>query len=422
MKRSYFFFPLILLFTLSCGGAKEDIDETPKVTITSIKLSASMLEIEVGETVNFTITGNEGTDLTQKAEIFINGLKTVNKTFTPTEKGDVTVSASYNSISSNSLIIKVLPKPVTSIKVVSNNKWVDLNHEFTFNVFDSNNIDVTNQAKIFVDNSEIEGNTFQPNTYGAYGIIAKFENFTSDAILVEAKQYATSFTTKVLIEDFTGTWCGWCPRVSYGIELVEKQTDNVVITAIHRGQGNDPYHFDEANIGNLDEGYYPNAKLNRKTTWNSPEPSNVNQVIDLTNINTDLGLGIDSKIIENNIDLEISIGFLKSFENLKFVVYLLEDNLIYNQANYTEYYNGTSILLNFEHNNVLRKVITNLFGDVIPSEYMVTNGVFKKSFDIVIPNSIKNNDALKIVAFVLDANGKVINAQKAAINTYKNFD
>ena len=37
------------------------------------------LEIEVGETVNFTVTGNEGSDLTQKSEIFINGVKTFMK-------------------------------------------------------------------------------------------------------------------------------------------------------------------------------------------------------------------------------------------------------------------------------------------------------------------------------------------------------
>jgi thiol-disulfide isomerase/thioredoxin len=422
MKKIVFLFPIILLLFIACGGDGEDGSEPPNVKVTSIKINASMLEVEVGETISFTVTGNEGTDLTRQAQIFINGLKTDKTTFTPTEKGNVTVSATYNSISSNSLIIKVLPKTVTSIKVMSDNNWVDLNHEFTFKVFDSNNDEITAQATIFVDNSEIEGNKFQPSIYGTYGVIAKFQDFTSESIIVEAKQYATNFTKKVLIEDFTGTWCGWCPRVSYAIELVEKATENAVITAIHRGKGEDPYHFDEANIGNLDEGYYPRAKLNRKTTWNSPEPSNVNQVIDLTNSTTNLGLGIDSKIIGNKIDLEISIGFLKSFDNLKFVVYLLEDNLIYNQANYTEYYNGPNNLTNFEHNNVLRKVVTNLFGDTIPNEFMITNGVFKKSFNIDIPNSIKDTSALTVVAFVLDATGKVVNTQKAEINSYKNFD
>jgi len=419
MKVRLLLLPLFTLFFFSCGG-DSDSPETPKVTINSIKISASKTEIEVGETLTFTVTGNEGTNVTQQSKIYINGIEISEKSINPSEKGNITVSAKYNSFSSNSLVIKVLPKPISSIKVVSDNNWVDLNHKFTFKVLDSNDEEITGQSKIFINNTEIEGNKFQPNSYGSYNITAKFEGFTSETIKVESKQYATSFTQKVLIEDFTGTWCGWCPRVSYGIELVEKETDKAVITAIHRG--NDPYHFGESNIGDLDEGSYPTAKLNRKTTWNYPEPDNVNQVLNFTNLSSDLGLAINSEINGNKIDLEISIGFLKSFENLKFVVYLVEDHLFFNQANYTNYYNGSATLVNFEHNNVLRKVITNLFGDAILNENMIANGVYTQSLNVTIPIAVNNTNNLKIVAFVVDNSGKAINVQKANINTYKNFD
>lgn len=409
----------MILLTFSCGG-DSDSPSTPTVDISSIKVTASKTEVEVGQSITFTVTGNEGTNVTTRAKIFINGVEIERKSFTPSEKGDITVSATYNSFSSNSLIIKVAPKPVTFITVKSDNDWVDLNHKFTFQVLDSNEEIITDQAKIFVNDTEIEGYNFQPNTYGTYNVVAKYESFTSESVTIESKQYATTFTRKVLIEDFTGTWCGWCPRVSYGIELVEAKTDKAVITAIHRGD--DPYHFGESNIGDLDEGSYPTAKLNRRTTWEYPEPDNVNQVLNFTNLSSDLGLGINSKINGNLIDLEISIGFLKSFENLKFVVYLVEDHLYYNQANYTNYYNGAPNLKNFEHNNVLRKVITNLFGDAIPQEFMTENGIFTETFNVVIPTQIKNKGALKLVAFVVDNSGNVINVQKANINTYKNFD
>ena len=419
MKIRLFFLKIMILLTFSCGG-DSDSPTTPTADISSIKVTASKSETEVEQTISFTVTGNEGTNVTQQANIFINGVEIGGKSFTPSKKGDITVSATYNSLSSNSLVIKVVSKPVISITVSSDNNWVDLNHKFTFQVLDSNEDDVTQQAKLFVNNTEIEDSNFQPNTYGSYNIIAKYEGFTSEPITLESKEFASTFTRKVLIEDFTGTWCGWCPRVSYGIELVEKETENAVITAIHRGS--DPYHFGESNIGDLDEGSYPTAKLNRRTTWDYPEPDNVNQVLNFTNLSSDLGLGISSEIIGNKIDLEISIGFLTSFENLKFVVYLVEDHLFFNQANYTNYYNGSATLIDFEHNNVLRKVITNLFGDTIPNESITTNGVFTKSFNVNIPAIINDTDALKLVAFVVDNSGKVINVQKAKINTYKNFD
>lgn len=419
MKIRFFFLLFITLLTFSCGG-DSDSPSTLIADISSIKITASTSEVEIGQAITFTVTGNEGTNVTTRAKIFINGVEIGQKSFTPLEKGNITVSATYSSLSSNSLIIKVAPKPVTFITVKSDNNWVDLNHKFKFQVLDSNEEDVTGQAKLFINNTEIEGSNFQPNSYGTYTLVAKYEDFTSESLTIEAKQYATSFTRKVLIEDFTGTWCGWCPRVSYGIEQVEKQTDKAVITAIHRGS--DPYHFGESNIGDLDENSYPTAKLNRKTPWDYPEPSNVDQVLNFTNLSSDLGLGISSEIVGNKINLEINIGFLKSFQNLKFVVYLVEDRLYFNQTNYTNYYNGAATLVNFEHNNVLRKVVTNLFGDTIPQEYMTTNGVFTKSFNIDIPVIINDTNALKLVAFVVDSSGKVINVQKANINTYKNFD
>ena len=77
----------------------------------------------------------------------------------------------------------MIPKPVTSIKVLSDNKWVDLNHKFTFKVFDSNNKKLQEQAKLFVNNSEIERNKFQPNTYGAFGVVAKFQRILQANLL-----------------------------------------------------------------------------------------------------------------------------------------------------------------------------------------------------------------------------------------------
>ena len=50
------------------------------------------------------------------------------------------------------------------------------------------------------------------------------------------------FKKRVLIEDYTGTWCGNCTRVAHAIDEVKAQSDKVVTVAIHNG--NDPYHFD----------------------------------------------------------------------------------------------------------------------------------------------------------------------------------
>jgi thiol-disulfide isomerase/thioredoxin len=231
----------------------------------------------------------------------------------------------------------------------------------------------------------------------------------------------SKFTKKVLIEDFTGTWCGWCPRVSFGIEKVEEETNQAITVAIHRGS-TDPYHFGESNIGSLDDGSYPTAKLNRNTLWNYPEPDNVAQILHLTNEVARLGLSINSSLNNNSISVEVKTTFETNLSELKQVVYLVEDHLNYDQANYTDYYNGVSTISNFEHNNVLRKVLTNIYGDSISSTDSKKDNEYTVDYDITIPTSVANATNLKIVAFIVDTNGNVLNVQSAKINQFKDYD
>src|SRR5690554_6386694 len=53
-----------------------------------------------------------------------------------------------------------------------------------------------------------------------------------------------NFKQRVLIEDFTGTWCVNCPRVTYTIEksLEPEHHDKFVAVALHNGT-NDPFSF-----------------------------------------------------------------------------------------------------------------------------------------------------------------------------------
>ena len=69
-----------------------------------------------------------------------------------------------------------------------------------------------------------------------------------------------NFKKHVLIEDYTGTWCGNCARVAYAVEQVKSQTDKAVTVAIH--DGNDPYSF--SGIGPLKDLILPNS------TWSLP--------------------------------------------------------------------------------------------------------------------------------------------------------
>lgn len=236
---------------------------------------------------------------------------------------------------------------------------------------------------------------------------------------VDAPPVSSQFKKRVLIEDYTGTWCGNCTRVSYGIKKVMEQSDKAVAVAIHNG--NDPFHF--ANIQPLKNLVSPNndlqlpiARLNRTIVWTEPD-TNVAQVKNLTSNNCGLGLAMNSTVGEGTITLDVSVKFSQNYSNLRLVVYLLENKLIYKQEDYTTLYGlvfPQHVLQGFEHNHVLRTALTDLLGN------QLTGTTFDKTvtsnFTLPIPTNISNPENMSFVAFVVDENNNVINVRESKPN------
>ena len=241
---------------------------------------------------------------------------------------------------------------------------------------------------------------------------------------VDAPAISGYFKKRVLIEDYTGTWCGNCTRVSYAIEQVKEQNDKVVSVAIHNG--NDPYHF--PGIAPLKNLILPNtplalpvSRLNRVLVWTFPEPTNIQEVINLTGNNSGVGLAMNSTVNNGTITLNLNMKFALDYSNLKLVVYVLEDNLVYVQRNYTEYYNAVNPIPNYVHNHVLRTCLTNILGDVVEGNTTAGNQI-SKNFTIPIPSSIENAENINFVAFLVDGNNIAINSRASVANENQVFE
>ena len=244
---------------------------------------------------------------------------------------------------------------------------------------------------------------------------------------VDAPPVSGQFKKHVLVEDFTGTWCGNCTRISYSIEKVMEQTDKAVAVAIHNGI--DPYHF--AGIEPLRNQIYPNTsdfplptvRLNRTIAWTYPEVSNIQQVKNLTSNNCGLGLAMNSIIVNGLISLDVELKLAQNYSNIKVVVYLLENHLIYDQRNYTDYFGAENnpTIHDFEHNHVLRTSMTNILGDPITEETLFGKTI-TKSYSLAIPSSVSNSENLSFVAFVVDENNTVINCRASEGNQNQTFE
>lgn len=236
---------------------------------------------------------------------------------------------------------------------------------------------------------------------------------------------AGKFKKNVLIEDFTGTWCQFCPRVIYGIQKVETEGLAAYPVAIHRGYpiGSssqvDPFNFPASSLeSSIGLTGYPTAKLNRKITWNNE--ASTYEVKNLIKLNADLGIAMNSTVSGGNINLDVNVKFDANLTDLKLIVYVLEDNLIYNQINSTSYFGGANPIVNMEHDHVLRACLTDLVnGDALTG----TNdgAIVIKNFNIAVPSNVSNTANMSFVAFVIGSDGKAINVRAALPNVNQTF-
>ncbi|MFT4781050.1 MAG: hypothetical protein ACJAZK_000155 [Psychroserpens sp.] len=428
--KVFLFVAIAALF--SCSSSEDNGDGNGgggDVSTTSISLTASGLFVDFGTDVDFTVKTNDGTDVTADATISIDGTAIAGASYNAPQTGEYIVTASYQDATSSQITVNVFPV-IVSIAVESANTTYNIGERIEYQVIatdtDGNLNNITSAADVFVDGAEsFTGSTVIPGEIGTIEAYATFSTHTSGAYTVMVEDNATtpsSFQSRALIEDYTGTWCGYCPRVSYGIELSKEASDNVVAVAIHNGDPmSNSFGSQMENAVNITG--FPTAWINRSALWDFPEPNNVSQVTDLTSGSKSNGIAINTAIKDNNLSFVVSVGFGENVDGAKLVVFLLENGLVYNQTNYTTYYGGGATINGFVHDHVLRHSFTSVLGDAIPAGEAVAGGSYKMHMNYAIPSNLMQNASnSEIVAILLDSNGQVINVSKANAGSFAGFN
>ena len=251
----------------------------------------------------------------------------------------------------------------------------------------------------------------------------------------------STFSQKVLVEEYTGEWCGYCPDGALKIEELEGLHPDVVYgAAVH---DNDPYALVPFST-NLESTFnvtgFPSGTVNRI-------PQGVDVAIDRNMwsgtagsllVNTAVcGLAMTSyKTTTDSMYVEVHCGFNSTLSgDYRLTVYLVENGIVSDgQANY---YDDGSIDPNsplvgigdpiddWVHNDVIRKVLTADLGDAIPSSKMIPGG--EHVVKLGTPIGTFNDDNLSIIAFINKVGGaptehEILNVQKAKLQEVKNWD
>ncbi len=304
------------------------------------------------------------------------------------------------------------------------------NQEIQFKIINEAGDDVSLEATFYVDEVAIEGNVFSSEIIGEFQV---YGVYTDNGVIVttNTEDFRVIIPKrKVVIEDYTGTWCGFCPRATAAIDEVHDLTDDITIVAIHESGVGDPdlLHFPQ--IEEIKDvfgiGGFPEVRLNRTTKWDYPT-FDPDEVMAMAGTDTNLAIAINSELSDaNELVVEVEVVYEDgSISGDKLVVYLLESGVIQDQTNYfnndqtSPYYQAGNPIPDFEHNHGLRNSLSNLTGDEISGTAELVT--YTRTFSLTVPDNY-NNENLSIVAMVVSSDNTARNSQFADVNENKSYE
>jgi len=261
--------------------------------------------------------------------------------------------------------------------------------------------------------------------------------FVDKTLASEIRVVKGIFPRKVVMEEGTGTWCGWCIRGAVGMALMkEKHPDTFIGIAVHCNSGagqTDPMRvaaYNDYMVSNFFTSGFPEAVFDRKADLIG-DPYYEAEAFYQSEMATDPVAGIQlSGGFINDYKTSIALKTVTTFDissnnaNFKFAYVLIENGVTgYSQQNY---YSGGSngIMGGYE---TKPEVVTDMvYDEVARAIYSDPTGIvgsvtemqpLEHNYVIYIPSTIKNKSQLEVVVLLLNANtGEIENADKIKVS------
>ncbi|MDE6290223.1 MAG: hypothetical protein K2M16_01695 [Muribaculaceae bacterium] len=246
-----------------------------------------------------------------------------------------------------------------------------------------------------------------------------------------------------MLEEFTGTWCGWCTRGYYALEaLNEIYGDAVVLAAYHNG---DPMEvtatfpvnatgfpsatlnrngIEDPFLGNSNDGFGMRSEV--EASMETMVPASIEVSAKWANAEkTAITVNANSTFFETKADAGYKIGYLLINNGLTGTGSdWLQSNYY---SSYAGQYDGTELeILTTWPSKVPGLIFNDVVVDVtgmmgvagsVPSEITYnTPYISEFSFDIEGNSVIQDKDKLYVAAFIINPDGTILNSSKAKVS------
>ena len=248
----------------------------------------------------------------------------------------------------------------------------------------------------------------------------------------------TAEMKNVVLEEFTGIYCGYCPQGhAIANDIYDANPNDVVVINIHAGsyanpQGNDPDFrtpFGDAIANQSDLAGYPAGTVNRqvfagmemnaggtamsRSNWESTSNTVLGQA-SYVNVALEGTLDVVTRVLTVDVETHFT-GVAPSSVNLN--VALLQNHVAGTQSGASG--NPDQVLEdgNYEHNHMLRHLLTGQWGHVINTTTQGTTS--SNQFTYTIPEDLNGVPYelgnLEIVAFVAEGQQNIMTGAKGPI-------
>ena len=249
---------------------------------------------------------------------------------------------------------------------------------------------------------------------------------------------------RVLVEEFTGAWCGWCPDGGLQMAAIEAQLEKAVLVAIHAGGTDSMIVPEGAVIAAAFKPSYPQAMVDRTqfpglatVPFSRSNNAWLNRAMQQLQTPTPVSLRVNTSFAPGSRTLGVDVtvafdDFLMPGDHRLHVV-VVEDRVTgsgrgYDQSNYYSgntsypnhpYFGETNPMKDFVHRHVARIYPTGDWGEAIP-EGIPAGSEHSRSFTLSLPGHVREQE-VTVVAFVSNHNADLSRREVLNVNSAQLF-
>ena len=315
---------------------------------------------------------------------------------------DVTWSDGTNSYTDN----------ISSINILPGNTY-NFNHNTQLNLPSPNSVNIT----VTIDN--VNGSV-DPD-------------MSNNSLNTTISTVSSFPDRRVVFEEATGTWCGWCPRGAVALEqLQQSYPESAIGIGVHNGDAMTVNVYDAG----MTVGGYPSGHVDRAIL--DVDPGDFMSYYN-SRINTPTVVDIAATAVFNNntrnIEIELSANFVASLQgDYRFNAVILEDGVgPYNQTNYYGIggpgnstpmvspisgfnWNNASSSASVYFDHVARAILGGFDGTSGSLPSNITPGTYTFNYTHNLPNSQDENNVHVVGMVINNQNGEIENAIKVDLS------